>query len=245
MRVGHLIESMPDLANITLTSENRKWLADIYAIVNATGDLISSVELRTAIDELSSNAEYGTVISVSRTEQAARKIQTVLYRVLAIFELQAPAPLQGSFIPVGNAFDATIAISKIMSDAESDIFIIDPYMDKKALTEFAILAPEKLTVRLLADQKNHKPCLEPASRSWIAQHGNTRPLELKLAAAGSIHDRLIITDKSTVWVLTQSFNAFATRSPASIVRFQGEVALKVAAYEDIWRVATQAFAAAA
>jgi hypothetical protein len=50
-----------------------------------------------------------------------------------------------------------------------------------------------------------------------------------------LHDRLIIVDGAQVWVLTQSLNAFVVRSPATIVRVDGETAaLKIKAYQDIW-----------
>jgi len=62
------------------------------------------------------------------------------------------------------------------------------------------------------------------------------------AAAGqaggspNLHDRLIVVDGKIVWTLTQSLNAFAARSPASLVRVDPETAaLKVAAYEQLWK----------
>jgi hypothetical protein len=80
-----------------------------------------------------------------------------------------------------------------------------------------------------------KPTLRPAATRWVAQYGLNRPLQVKLAPARTLHDRLIAVDDSTVWVLTQSLNAFATRSPASIVRVDDQTAaLKIAAYADVW-----------
>lgn len=84
-----------------------------------------------------------------------------------------------------------------------------------------------------------KPTLRPAAVRWTAQYGTSRPLAVKLAAARLLHDRLIAIDDTTAWVLTQSLNAFATRSPASIVRIDDETAsLKIAAYQTIWGQAT-------
>ena len=151
--------------------------------------------------------------------------------------MAAPAAAQGSFIPAGNVFDVMAAISKLLSTARSNVLFIDPYMDEKALIDFAILIPEKIVVRLLADQAYQKPSLEPAVKRWVAQYAATRPLEAKLAPARSIHDRLIIVDDTNVWDLTQSFNAFATRAPATIVRFP-DPGLKIASYQGIWGAAT-------
>jgi hypothetical protein len=67
-------------------------------------------------------------------------------------------------------------------------------MDEKALTDFAPLAPEGVTIRLLSDQREHKPSLPPATERWKGQHGQKRPLEVRLAAPRTLHDRLIIID---------------------------------------------------
>jgi hypothetical protein len=159
--------------------------------------------------------------------------------VLAVAELKAPTAAQGAFIPAGNAFDALKALGKVLGGAKGDLLIVDPYMDEKALSDFAPLALEKVSIRLLADQHSVKPSLKPALRRWVLQYGAARPAEGRLASTKILHDRLIIVDGTHVWVLTQSLNAFAARSPASIVRADPELsALKVTAYEDMWKAAT-------
>ena len=108
-------------------------------------------------------------------------------------------------------------------------------MDEKALMDFAPLAAAGVAIRLLADEKDHKPTLRPAQQRWLTQYGASRPVEVRLAAHRILHDRLIIVDDTDTRVLTQSLNSFAARSPASIVRVDDETsALKIAAYAAIW-----------
>ena len=75
--------------------------------------------------------------------------------------------VQGSFIPAGNAFDAMIAVGRVLQSAASDILIVDPYMDEKVLTDFTVLAPESCFIRLLADAQHVKATLRPAATRWI------------------------------------------------------------------------------
>jgi hypothetical protein len=146
---------------------------------------------------------------------------------------------QGAFISAGNPFDAFAAFAKVLSMATNDILMIDPYMDEKALSDFAVLAAEGMAIRLLADEHGKKASLKPAVERWISQYGTKRPLEARPAGARSLHDRLLIIDGSTAWVLTQSMNAFAARAPASIVRVDTDTAsLKIVAYSTIWSSAT-------
>ena len=222
---------MPDLATPgDLPASTRQWLGRAYALVNETGQYADGYSL----DHHTKNLE-----NPDWRKATVGPITNILYRALGIAELKAPAAVQGAFIPAGNAFDALTAVGKVLQTATRDVLIVDPYMDVKTLTDFAVLAPEGVEIRLLADQKEHKPTLKPAVDRWIEQHGASRPLSAKLGAARSLHDRLIAVDHSQVWVLTQSLNGFAARSPATIVRTDADTAtLKIAAYEEMWAKAT-------
>jgi hypothetical protein len=230
VRLGHLIASVPpDLSNDEPDAEAYRWLGMAYALVAELKLKDDAVAIRRATTELHQSFLRGN---------AHRTIISSLHRALAVAELAAPVAAQGAFIPAGNAFDAHGAFSKVLASAKGEFLLIDPYMDDKALLEYAVLAPEGVAVRLLSDQKGYKPSLALAIPKWRAQYGATRPLEARLTAPGVLHDRLIIVDGTQVWVLTQSTNAFATRSPASIIRVDGDTAkLKVEAYGSIWAVA--------
>lgn len=233
MRVRYLIESIPNFDDIQSPSTN-KWMGEIYAIVESLNDPIATGTLRLAMDAVYKHAGHKGV-SISVRQNAEREIMAIIYRTCSILELRSPAEMQGSFIPAGSVFDALAIMSKILGEAKKDVFLIDPYMDEKALTNFAILIPEFVQIRLLAGESSQKASLNPAVKSWMQQYGNKRPLEVRLAPTRSTHDRLIIVDNLQVWILTQSLNAFASIAPASISLFQGDGDnLKIAAYEDIW-----------
>jgi hypothetical protein len=150
-----------------------------------------------------------------------------------------PASLAGTFVPAGNTFDAMAAAAKIFALAKADLLIVDPYLDEKILTEFALLAPVGISLRLLCDAAGYKEALVPALRKWVQQYGTTRPVEAKMASARTLHDRLLIVDHALVWIVGQSFNALAVRAPTSFVKSDPETTtLKVRAYEDIWNNAS-------
>jgi hypothetical protein len=229
VQLGRLVETMPDLSQGGITPpETKLWLGRAYAFIKLLGD----VPLEVAFDKALTKREEWRVLG-------AEEIAFVLYRALAMAELRAPAAAQGAFIPAGNAFDALAAISKTLSGATSDVLIVDPFMSEKTLTDFVPLAPEGVTVRLLTDQNSRKPTFDAAVERWKSQYGSKRPLAARLTAVRALHDRVIIADSRQVWILTQSLKDFAARSPASIVRADGEAAaLKVSAYQRIWDSAT-------
>jgi hypothetical protein len=108
------------------------------------------------------------------------------------------------------------------------------------VTDYAVSAPESVTIRVLTDAAYHKQTLKPAVERWAQQFGQSRPaLEARLAPGKTLHDRLIIVDEATVWSMGQSFNKLAERSHTSIVRVDaGTASLKIQAYAKEWQAAT-------
>jgi hypothetical protein len=165
---------------------------------------------------------------------AEQKITLALYRALARAELLAPASAQGAFIPANNVFDAMIAVGKVLKTAQSEIFLLDPYMDATILTDFVVSAPEGVQIRLLAEIGKVEAPLKPAIQRWQTQYPQ-RKLTCKLANTGQLHDRAIFIDMKVVHSVSQSFNGLAKTSPATIPKLDAETgALKMAAYEQIW-----------
>jgi hypothetical protein len=141
--------------------------------------------------------------------------------------------VQGAFIPVGGSFDSYAALSKVFSQAKSDILLVDPYMDDSVLLEFGGAVPEMVTLRLLSDQATAKLS---AARKWKTQYP-ARELQVRLTLPRSLHDRVILVDGKDAWTITQSLKDLAKRSPAEIVKANDIAALKIAAYEQIWNIA--------
>ena len=229
-QLSHLIATTPDLVKEGMqsdfSSDCQRWMARVYAAVKETGELVDAVRLTTHFTQLQDN---------QLRAWGDKQIRAILHRAWALAEAKAPASAQGSFIPAGAVFDAFAVIGKVFSGAARTLLVVDPYMDEKALTDFLALAPEGVSIRLLADAAHVKASLKPAVKRWIAQHGRARPLEARLAASRTIHDRVIIVDDAQAWILTQSLNAFANRAPGSVEAASTDSnALKLDAYAEFW-----------
>lgn len=204
-----------------------QWLSKATALVKAaTGTSAYSIRMDMAVQNL---------VATMRPEVHSKDIVLVMNQVLATLELDLPAGAQGAFVTTGSSLDAYAAIAKIIGEAASTILVVDPYMDASAVIEIVGLAPTAVRVQLLSGDATVKPTLKPAAEKWIQQYGPTRPLEVRLAAARSLHDRLIIRDGKEAWVLTQSLKDFAQRSHATIQRADASLAaMKIQAFSDIW-----------
>ncbi len=227
LRLGGLIADTPDL-NADPTGATYRWVAQVLALIEA-GKLADSTSL--VYFKIASQNLQGPLRDTN-----ASMILTVAHQALAKAELQAPAELQGAFIAAGHSFDAFAAVGKALGTATADVFIIDPYADAKLLIDYAPLAPDGVSVRVLTDAVYSKS-LKPAAEHWAQQM--KQPLEVRLGAPRSLHDRLILIDGKTAFVLGQSFKDLAKRAHTSLVRMPPDAGkLKIDAYEVMWSSAT-------
>jgi hypothetical protein len=232
--LGHLAAEIPDLAAGPITPELEQWLGRASTLVESSGSLADTIQLRTAI---------GNLNGMLRARNA-ETIAEIIQRALAKAELKAPPKAQGMFIVATNAFDSFAAVRKVLRTARSDVLLVAPDADAKVLTDFAVLAPDDVIVRLLADEAEHKKSLELAARHWLRRFGRSRPLFVRVAAAGTLADTLMLVDGVVAWALRRSFNKVAKSPYASLVRIPAqEAAAMIAAYAARWRAAEPMFRA--
>ena len=225
--LGRLIETMPDCSgNAQFSDDIHQWLGRADALISANGDVVDKIDWRGAVQRLNTAAR----------PIALESLKQVLYRVLGAAELLAPASVQGTFIPVGDSFAAFVSISKLLQTATRDVMIADPYMDEAALTVYGCTVPDGVSLRLLADARFVKQSLQPTSTAWVHQYGDIKPLAVRIAPEGILHDRSIFIDGTIAWVYTQSLNAIAKRSPAEIIRADDTAAMKIEHYESVWNL---------
>lgn len=220
LELGRLMATMPELGSGAVTHEINHWLARVVALLKSSGSLTEAFHV-----------EDGA-LRAGKTNMIA----DIMHRALARAENNAPPSVRGAVIAVGNTLDAYMAVRKVLSTANSDVLFVDPYAGAKVLTDYAVLASEKVAVRLLTNEAEYEESLITAAQRWAQQLERYRELTIRLAAGQTLHDRLILVDSAKVWVLGQSFNTLAKRKHTSLVRMRPEAARrKIAIYGEIWK----------
>jgi hypothetical protein len=223
--LGRLVAETPVLESGPITPEINQWLKRAVALVQASGSLADAIQLTVAVQHL---------LGAQRPRQAETIID-IVHRSLARVGLNAPPSVQGAVIVVDETFDAYLAVRKVLGTASSDVLLVDPGAGAKVLTDYAVLAPETVTVRLLVDEDGHERSLPLALARWAQQLGRYRTLAVRSAPANMLHEQLILVDDANVWVLRQPFRELARKAQTSLVRARPETAArKVAAYAEIW-----------
>jgi hypothetical protein len=228
LQLGRLVSSMPELrGKDPITPEINQWLGRAIALVEASGaDKVDIITLKVCAQGL----------DTSIRNQNAQTVATIVHSALARAEMNAPASAQGAFIAAGDTLNAFAAVGKVLARAKSDILMVDAFADQSIITDFAITAPERVNLRILgANKEARKLALRPAAERWVTQFGQDRPIEVRVAPAAELHDRLILIDGTEAWFAGQSFNGMAQRSHTSIEKSDPELAaMKVQAYEALW-----------
>ena len=226
--IGRLIAEMPELGSGQITHEVQGWLASANALVKSRCTLAEALQLKVACQNLDGPLRI----------RNAEIITSILRRTLAKAEANAPRELRGSIILLGGSFEAYKGMQKFLAAATSDALLIDSGADGKVLADYAILAPERVTVRILADEAHYGASLAAGALRWQQRLGNTRHLIVRLAPANLLQERLVFLDGARAWVLGAPFSELAKRTYTALMRMRPEdEARKLAVYSEIWEEA--------
>jgi hypothetical protein len=226
--LGNLVAEQPDLAAGELSPEQKVWLRRAAALVQSSASLADAIQFRLAVENLN---------GILR-DRHAKTIAGIVQRALAKAELEVPPEARGAFIAANNAFDVFAAVRKVLNTAEADVLLVDAQVDATVLTDYAVLAPETVAVRLLTSAAEPNGSLEAAARNWQQRFGDERPLAIRVADPETLQDQSIVVDNFTVWLLGASFSDLARDKRTTLMRLPPEATQeKIAAYVAIWEAA--------
>jgi hypothetical protein len=225
--LGNLVAEQPDLTAGEPTPEQKAWLRRAAALVQSSASLADAIQFRLAVENLN---------GILRARHA-KTIAGIVQRALAKAELEVPPEARGAFIAANNAFDVFAAVRKVLNTAEADVLLVDAQVDATVLTDYAVLAPATVAVRLLTGNE-HKPSLDAAARNWQQRFGDERPLAIRVADAQTLPDQLIVVDSFTAWLLGASFSDLARDKRTTLMRLSPEAAQeRIAACAAMWEAA--------
>ncbi|WP_217539901.1 hypothetical protein, partial [Stenotrophomonas sp. GbtcB23] len=72
---------------------------------------------------------------------SGERMAQALSNLLARCELSLPPESRGAFLSVGSDYSAFVNITNLLSEAETDIFIVDPYLYHTAIQKFLTTSP--------------------------------------------------------------------------------------------------------
>ena len=223
LKLTDLLESMPDLSveNQDPTAPPRRWVARAGALLSRAGPDYRSVFHR-------SKLLIGTY-----WKQSVQSIQGAM--VEAIEELQLDLELAGR-TDIGRAYPADkqyeffTDLKGIFNRAESEIFLIDVYLDGEAFNDYLAGPAQRVGVRILTGNTRYGSGLE----TFVKKHQEQFNSAVEIRKSEAIHDRVVFVDRDECWIMGGSVKDAGKKPTYLIPVIPHHTAAKFAIYTDVW-----------
>lgn len=218
-QLRNLLGSTPPLEGRgDYTQEQYTWLGKAKALMSEWSET-QSIPFNVSVDSLIRNinrrANYGIVV-------------TFIHDVIVRLENSLPQNNGQAFGP-GAAYDFFRALNDLAASANSQVFIVDPYLDAEVFDGYLHGLKRGVTVRLLTNK--YVDNVRVAAEKYRTQFGSN----VEVRKSNDIHDRVIFVDDDQCWVLGASIKDAALKKPTYLAPLPADVvAQKRNQYEAIW-----------
>jgi len=164
-------------------------------------------------------------------QRAKVQIENILRNERELAEAQNDVPVMEVFIRPGAQHDAYREIRAIISEATTDLVIVDNYVDGSLFPLLTNAVPA-VAIRILTFNTPVDFALE--ARKFVNQHERT----VEIRKRNEFHDRFIIVDGNKVYHLGHSIKDAGTKAMMiQELEDAGNVAGVVTTYQNAWNTA--------
>lgn len=226
-KLRELLENAPsfgDKAVFEVATPQRQWLAQAGALLSRL-DLSKKVEFKAAFNTL---ALYWKPAINQIMGQVADAIEEIKLEL----ELDGRTDLGNAYAP-GDIYKFFADLKALINNAKTEVVIIDPYFNGEAFDAYLSTASNGVRIRILAD-KYSKDIYK-----YIAKHKEQYKTTIELRSSEELHDRLIVIDNSSTWIMGGSIKD-AGKKATYLIPLSSQIAdAKKTIYEQIWNRAEQ------
>lgn len=217
--VEDLIRSGPKSSD--RAAADHQWLGQVSALLDKSLQDSSSVD--------SFLSAMGRTGSLKRREQEAsfRRINVSLSKARRVLQWRTGAST-GVVIERGMEFDYFDRIRKIIEQANSEIFFVDPYINAEFVSNYMGFIDSSIKTRLLTNSDVNS--LVTAIKFLSKQSG----VGVEIRSSKGIHDRFIFVDQQNCYMSGASFKDGAKRSPTVIAQITDAFDALFGCYQKIW-----------
>lgn len=225
MTPQHLLAEIDDLIR-TLPSDHDFINVDVSAwsgraqAVMARWDSVQAAAFDAAIRGLGS----GTWVL---QRPALKTVPSLLHR--ARFDLLLRTGGAGTkVIEKGEVFDYFDEVRKVVQQARSTLFFVDPYLNEDFVSRYMPFVAKDVKVRLLG--RENIRTLRPAAEMVSAQHG----IGVEVRSGSGFHDRFVFVDNSECYQSGASFHQGGRTTPTTLTPIVDAATALLQVYEGVW-----------
>ncbi|MUZ71162.1 hypothetical protein GOZ90_00605 [Agrobacterium vitis] len=217
--VEDLLRTIPDLEFGWYDENALDWLGRTRAILDLP-QLNMSIESKLAIQKASS--------SMARESwQGKTSLRILLNQVRHTIRMQTVGPLSVA-VDKGMIFDYFDALKKILQEARTDVFVVDPYLDSDFVARYFPFVAASAKIRLLVSK--HINELLPTVSLYCQQHQK----QADVRKANNLHDRYVFIDGRRGFQSGASFHQGGVKSPTTLTEINDTFIAVKDIYENEW-----------
>jgi hypothetical protein len=135
-------------------------------------------------------------------------------------------------ISKGEKFKGIKSIKDIFSLAEKEIAIEDPFVGSDMFSLLYELHRDDLKIKILTIEKSDNKELKAGVVAYKAFKAEIEDIEMKFGAEAEMHDRIVIIDGKSVYLLSSSIKDLGKKD--STIRLLDDTAAKVRSFKEKW-----------
>lgn len=227
LKLTEALEQAPDFGEKAIMnpgSPQRQWLSRVGALLSRLG-LDKQVQYR---------ATYQTLIQYWKPAivQIQGQVLDAIEELKLELELDGRSEIGNAYAP-GDVYRFFADLKSIISDAESDLLIIDPYFNGDAFDAYLSEAGASTNVRILADR--YSKDLKAYIDKHMAQYGSS----IEVRRSKELHDRIVFIDGGVSWIMGGSIKDAGKKATYLIPLATPITEAKYAIYSEIWERAIE------
>jgi hypothetical protein len=222
LKLSELMESAPDLSSKPSSgaSPQRQWVAEVGALINRISSE-KKINFNTAKSMLGHYWNHAI-------DQVQGLALDVIEELKLELELSGRSEVGSAYAP-GDIYKFFADLKSIISGAQSEILIVDPYFDGDAFNNYVADVDSSINVRIFANKHAQEV------KTYIDKHQAQFSSSIEIKKNKKLHDRLVITDRTDCWITGGSINHAGNKSPSYLIPVGSELAKdKLEIYEEIW-----------
>ncbi|MEJ1353390.1 MAG: hypothetical protein RPU60_03910 [Candidatus Sedimenticola sp. (ex Thyasira tokunagai)] len=224
LKFSELMDNAPDFSTKPNAgaSPQRQWIAQVGALIR-----------KVSPEKESPFAILITLFDMGGSH-AIKQIQGIVLDIIEDLklelELAGRADIGSAYAP-GDRYRFFVDLKSIVSGAQSEIFLIDPYFGGEAFNNYLADVGSDIKVRIFANK--HTQEIKPYTEKHQAQYNSN----MEVKKSKRLHDRLIIIDRTDCWITGGSTYHAGTKKPTYLIPVSAEIGkAKLEIYEKIWDV---------
>lgn len=138
-------------------------------------------------------------------------------------------------ISKGEKFKGLQSLKEILSLAEKEILVEDPYIGSNLLELIYEIDHKDLKINIITADKKDNKSLPSVITFYKAYSSENKNLEMRFCKEADLHERIIIIDSTKVYVFSSSTKDLGRKD--STIRLLDDVNVKIGSFKKKWESA--------